>query len=1070
MAFFKKNLITIILLATLSAFAISILTSVPNSEKTKIFTIKDTQTISMESRKTAFKPMLLAPYKTMDVFISEEKKADFLFTSVGGTWKEVVTEGTKVEAEIRFKMNGQWSEWLDLEEENDPLESGRKFAIASSNPAESFQYKYIMYSSGTNTPLVQNSEWTFIKTAKTLSAKPAPKPKYSSNPIYNNITYLALAADPTGVISRSNWGAAESYRYMSDNTLTPVLVELGEEFMEKYGDEINYSRIVEEDENGDKYKWPLQYATNVSKIIIHHTATTKNLADPAQAIRDIYYYHAVTRGWGDIGYNYIVDKEGRIYEGRYGGESVVAAHAGPGNHGSIGIAILGNYQTDPIPENVIAELSRFIYKKTKIHNIDPNGYSEFRGENRPNIFGHRDIMNTTCPGDYLYEKMPVIRVLAFQRFDEKEKFVKKYAYEDQTELYYLELKPEETAQVTLRLENIGTTDWNDETFILVNDNPDFNGIISFPAKENEILAMMKENLVKPGETGTFNFKIKASKTAKTVYMDIALLVNGSQKISDYVVLPVAVEQPVYKYEVADASYPPAKMKSGETFKGWIELKNTGNVIWKKSGGGQVFLHKNEISYFIDPPSSIIGKLEKDTGPGETGKFILDLKAPGNAGYYYDEFVPRMIDAKFSSQDKISYAVTVYEKDYDSKLISKTPHKNWERGKKHDVSIQLRNVGGKNWEEKDLRAVFLKESDLKIGNLKLAPKTVEPGEIGTISFKADIADNEKIENKIMYARVKIKGNPIYIKPLQFKYTITETKFQTLTDDDEAGATGGEKIRIKLSFSGDPEITANGSFEAYSGEDHLITLNAGKTAKVSKVGTKYKVEAGGTIFLKTDPIRFYPKNSAILKISNFEHRPSWSQDLDDNEYRGILEIQEVDLSLVVINELLLEDYLKGLGEEPNDEEMEKIKAIMVAARSYAKYYMDVAEKFPGKPYNLDDDPSVSQKYLGYGFEKRAPNVVAAAKATEGEVITYNGEVVKAPYFSQSDGTMTKSAYEVWGWTHTPYLVSVSDSLCDGDKFLGHGVGMSGCGAAAMAKNGATYKEILLHYYTGIEISDI
>ncbi len=145
-------------------------------------------------------------------------------------------------------------------------------------------------------------------------------------------------------------------------------------------------------------------------------------------------------------------------------------------------------------------------------------------------------------------------------------------------------------------------------------------------------------------------------------------------------------------------------------------------------------------------------------------------------------------------------------------------------------------------------------------------------------------------------------------------------------------------------------------------------------------------------------------------------------------------------------------------------------MIAARTYAKYYIDIDEKFPGKPYHLDDDPNVSQKYLGYGFELRAPNISSAVNATRGKVVTYNGEIVKTPYFSSSDGVATKSAEEVWGWDFTPYLKSVSDTYCNGTYFYGHGVGLSGCGSKGMADSGYGYEEILKHYYTGVEVEDL
>jgi len=181
-----------------------------------------------------------------------------------------------------------------------------------------------------------------------------------------------------------------------------------------------------------------------------------------------------------------------------------------------------------------------------------------------------------------------------------------------------------------------------------------------------------------------------------------------------------------------------------------------------------------------------------------------------------------------------------------------------------------------------------------------------------------------------------------------------------------------------------------------------------------------------------------------------------------------VLEDDGKLVVINELPIEDYLKGLAEAPTQEELiEKAKAITVAARTYAIFYTDPNNrKFPGKLYDGNDDPAVFQYYLGYEFEKRAPSVVKAVDETQGVVVTYKGQIVKTPYFSSSDGR-TRSAEEVFGWTHTPYLQSVPDPYCEGKELRGHGVGLSGCGAEGAAKDGKTYIQILKYYYQDVRI---
>lgn len=72
-------------------------------------------------------------------------------------------------------------------------------------------------------------------------------------------------------------------------------------------------------ENGHDLVWPIQKTKKVERIIIHHTADdNRTEKDDLAMIRGIYYYHTVVRGWGDIGYNYLVGQRGQIYEGRAG--------------------------------------------------------------------------------------------------------------------------------------------------------------------------------------------------------------------------------------------------------------------------------------------------------------------------------------------------------------------------------------------------------------------------------------------------------------------------------------------------------------------------------------------------------------------------------------------------------------------------------------------------------------------------------------------------------------------------------------------------------------------------------
>ncbi|HWE63857.1 MAG TPA: N-acetylmuramoyl-L-alanine amidase, partial [Chloroflexota bacterium] len=84
-------------------------------------------------------------------------------------------------------------------------------------------------------------------------------------------------------------------------------------------------------------------------IILHHTGEYASPGDPLGNMQSIWADHALTRGWGDIGYNYVIDTEGRIYEGRAGGDQVAGGHTHGYNVGSIGISLIGDYDQSVPP-------------------------------------------------------------------------------------------------------------------------------------------------------------------------------------------------------------------------------------------------------------------------------------------------------------------------------------------------------------------------------------------------------------------------------------------------------------------------------------------------------------------------------------------------------------------------------------------------------------------------------------------------------------------------------------------------------------------------------------------------
>lgn len=203
----------------------------------------------------------------------------------------------------------------------------------------------------------------------------------------------AAMGQPT-IISRAGWGADESLRFDSG------------------GHELFPSGY-----------FPLQ------KAIVHHTAGRNNDPNPEATIRAIYYMHAIGRKYGDIDYNYLIDWQGRIYEGRhsrdYGGGPITGedlagnqirgAHAFDFNDGTVGIALLGNFTNVLPPTAQRTALEKLLAWKLERHGLNPLGASTYTnpqlGNSKylNNISGHRNVSLTACPGNAFYATFPALR-------------------------------------------------------------------------------------------------------------------------------------------------------------------------------------------------------------------------------------------------------------------------------------------------------------------------------------------------------------------------------------------------------------------------------------------------------------------------------------------------------------------------------------------------------------------------------------------------------------------------------------------------------------------------------------
>ncbi len=307
------------------------------------------------------------------------------FTAVGLTWK--ATAGVKVtEASVRVRENGEWTPWTALEIPEVGEDSGTTGRDGTSpllsNGADAVQARVL-------TATGQAPEDLKIDL---VNGGTAPAPRVEASASAQSAVYRpgSVAGDvlrPSGIVTRAQWGADES---KADTTP---------------------SRSVK-----------------LQAMYIHHTASSNSYtpAQAAQAVRSFFLFHTQSRGWDDIGYQFLIDKYGTIYEGRRGSltDLVVGAQAGGFNTGSLGVSMIGNYDTAKPSAAMLASLRTVLAwkgyangidvtgKTTLTANVEGTSTSRYKDGTRvsvPTLLGHRTTNYTGCPGQYLFNQLPSLR-------------------------------------------------------------------------------------------------------------------------------------------------------------------------------------------------------------------------------------------------------------------------------------------------------------------------------------------------------------------------------------------------------------------------------------------------------------------------------------------------------------------------------------------------------------------------------------------------------------------------------------------------------------------------------------
>jgi hypothetical protein len=352
-------------------------------------------------------------------YTSPEFTAQFTFNGLGLTWTGTAT------SEVNFALQVNDGDWTPVEMQgNDAKDQSEHYtSVPVFVTGQRVRYKI----TGAHADAVQNVQIIYFDSTV---------PPYHSLASTLRQTFNRSAQSSIAVISRSDWGADESYR-----------------------------------------TWEPEYTTP-EKFVIHHSAGGDGGDDPAATIRGIYYWHAVVLGWGDIGYNYIVDPSGNVYEGRYGGDGVIGAHAYNSdtdtnyNVNSVGIMLLGCYEEDDgacgtvhtMTPEMTAALEQLIADKGATFNVDPSGTSDWYGESLPNVLGHRDVDSTYCPGSIVHDQLESIRAAAHTLYSATHQ--RSYAASFSGSNLATSYTVATTTDLSLRYTNTGSKKWNKDKVVL----------------------------------------------------------------------------------------------------------------------------------------------------------------------------------------------------------------------------------------------------------------------------------------------------------------------------------------------------------------------------------------------------------------------------------------------------------------------------------------------------------------------------------------------------------------------------------------------------------------------------
>ncbi len=486
------------------------------------------------------------------------------------------------------------------------------------------------------------------------------------------------------IISRSGWSANEDWRFCTswDSTKNTCKTKSAEP------------------------KWPSQVVP-VKKFVIHHTGgSNQSGVDPKDAVRNIYYWHAIGMGWGDIGYNYLIDQQGNIYEGRFGGDGAQAGHTFNGpfckrigtagqtskpcsaangdvetgyqmNAGTVGIAVLGDYNIEQPNDNIKAAIAKLIHAKADTSSLDLTQNIDWRVplqvnkpeamaaetwqnavrdsgvlllnkgltfeydfadpanpavtiRNLPSIITHRDLDQTSCPGDNFYAQLEQIRALS--RSSTSLEYEARFAGSSFSPAMHVTKSTRREITIT----NNGSRTWakGDVELRIFDDGRKPSLFRDSTWKDAAGKFTFNETQVAPQGTATFTFTLKAPQYAGLYQHVFGLFRTSGEEIFGASFDRYVRVDEVYQGEIISSSLPVAVRTAWRPTVTY-RFKNTSLNTWSPNTVLEIYNENRTRSAFASSTWNgvVASRLGTSVRTGQTATFTVRMEVPDTTGTY-----------------------------------------------------------------------------------------------------------------------------------------------------------------------------------------------------------------------------------------------------------------------------------------------------------------------------------------------------------------------------------------------------------------------------------------------------